>query len=99
MTRPSNVNRDDPVPANPTTSTFAMATTLLVATAARHVTVVPAVHEDVVQSTLAMEAVGVVSSEANDTPLSVALGPPLCGMFCFASPDCETTGAAVRQQG
>jgi hypothetical protein len=66
---------ESPVPATEATVTFPVAMLITVADW-RHTTVVPVVHDDVVQSTEATAAVGVRSVEAKAMPLSVAVAPP-----------------------
>ena len=76
----SNVNTALPVPDTLATVIVMMLSPLLDADA-MHCTVVPLTHADVAQLTSPTVAVGVKSSDAKASPLSVAVSPPLCCML------------------
>ena len=63
---------------------------------AMHCTVVPLTHADVAQLTSPTVAVGVKSSDAKASPLSVAVSPPLCCMLELPMSAELATGAGTR---
>ena len=74
------MNKPLPVPDTLATVIVMMLSPLLDADA-MHCTVVPLTHADVAQLTSPTVAVGVKSSDAKASPLSVAVSPPLCCML------------------
>ena len=89
----SNVNTALPVPDTLAT-VIAVMLSLLQDVDAMHCTVVPLTHADVAQSTSPTVAVGVKSSDAKASPLSVTVSPPLCCMLELPMSAELATGAA-----
>ena len=93
-TKPSNVKSERVVPATDATVTVVRLLPALNGRDCRHTTVVPLVHDVVLQSASAMAAVGVMSVGAKLRPLIVALAPPLVGALLLLTTFQETAGAA-----